>query len=80
MTKRAKFAGVTSYPVGDRMARDVMDPNRAGGYADDHPLVKAHPDWFVDADDTVESATAAPGEKRSVKKPKRATKKKAAKK
>jgi hypothetical protein len=52
----------------------------------DHPSVKAHPEWFVDlADDPniqtrftppskaakVEQATAAPGETRDVKKPRK---------
>ena len=72
--KRPTFSGVTRYEVeGGGMVADVLDENRE--YEDDHPLVKAYPDWFVDADDPVESATAAPGEKRSVKKPKRASKK-----
>lgn len=52
----------------------VVDPDVF--YADDHPYVKAHPDWFVDLADeplvqkpsrsrSVEQATAAPGEKRN---------------
>lgn len=45
-------------------------------YADDHPFVKAYPDHFednavdvIDAPRRVEQATAAPGERRTVRKP-----------
>jgi hypothetical protein len=60
MAKRAKEA--FAFQDGDHITV-VSD---ADLYADDHPYVTARPDMFRDAlDGVIESATAAPGEKRA---------------
>lgn len=41
----------------------LLQPEPGIAYADDHPLVVQHPDWFADIV-IIEQATAAPGERR----------------
>lgn len=41
----------------------LYQPDEREAYADDHPLVREHPEWFTDIV-IIEQATAAPGEQR----------------